>query len=75
MPKLPKNERDIRLIEKIEEYQKLYSISNADLSAAMGCSVGTFYGRKRRPERLTIKEIRAIVNKCHIPMTEIFPYL
>ena len=75
MPKLPKNERDIRLIAKIEEYQKLYNIQNEKLAGLIGVSLKTLYNRKRKPDHFTILEIRAIAKGCHIPMEELVHYI
>ena len=44
---------------------QLYGISRVELAAAMGISVRTFESRMADPERLTLREMRAIARKLH----------
>lgn len=75
MPKLPSNEKDIRLIAKINEYQKLYNINDTDISLELGICRSTWFSRKRNAANLTLNELRLIANKCHIPINELCQYI
>lgn len=75
MPKLPANEKDIRLVAKIEEYQKLYSITPEELALAIGRNRATWFARKRNASTFTVSELRKIAAKCHIPMAELTQYI
>lgn len=75
MPKLPLNEKDIRLIAKINEYQKLYGVSDNDISLELGVCRATWFHRKKNASTITLKELRLISKKCHIPMAELTQYI
>ena len=49
---------------------QLYGISRVELAAAMGISVRTFESRMADPERLTLREMRAIARKLHCSIAD-----
>ena len=75
MPKLPSNQKDIRLVGVIETYQNLYRVSDDELALAIGCCASTLQHRKRRAEKFTLAELRAVADKCHIPMAELTAHI
>ena len=75
MPKLPSNQKDIRLVGVIETYQKLYRTSDEELALAMGCCLRTLQHRKRRACDFTLSELRAVAKKCNIPMEELTKHI
>ena len=75
MPKLPSNQKDIRLVGVIKTYQKLYSTSDKELALAMGCCLRTLQNRKLRAGDFTISELRAVAKKCNIPMEELTKHI
>ena len=50
---------------------QLYGISRVELAAAMGISVRTFENRMADPERLTLREMRAIARKLHCSIADL----
>ena len=50
---------------------QLYGISRVELAAAMGISVRTFENRMADPERLTLREMRAIAKKLHCSIADL----
>ena len=50
---------------------QLYGISRVELAAAMGISVRTFESRMADPERLTLREMRAIARKLHCSIADL----
>ena len=50
---------------------QLYGISRVELAAAMGISVRTFENRMADPERLTLREMRAIAKKLHCSISDL----
>lgn len=50
---------------------RLYGISRVELAAAMGISVRTFENRMADPERLTLREMRAIARKLHCSIADL----
>ena len=55
----------------IESKRMLYGISRVELAAAMGISVRTFESRMADPERLTLREMRAIAKKLHCSIADL----
>lgn len=75
MPKLPSNQKDIRLVGVIETYQNLYRVSDDELALAIGCCASTMKRRKKRAETFTLEELRTVANKCNIPMEELVRHI
>ena len=50
---------------------QLYGTSRVELAAAMGISVRTFENRMADPERLTLREMRAIAKKLHCSIADL----
>ena len=50
---------------------QLYGINRVELAAAMGISVRTFESRMADPERLTLREMRAIARKLHCSIADL----
>lgn len=73
--KKPADEKNRRLVAKIDEYQKVYGIDSERLAATIGCSESTFYRRKASPDTMTIGELRKIVKRLDIPFSEILPHV
>jgi hypothetical protein len=73
MPKLrvPLDEHENRLIlAKIEYLKKIHSVTNKDLSVALRMTPRTYYNRLISPEDFSIRELRLLSKKLHVPITE-----
>lgn len=63
--------RKISTKDYIYSRLQLYGISRVELAAAMGISVRTFENRMADPERLTLREMRAIARKLHCSIADL----
>lgn len=66
-----KNKRDVFLIGLIENYQKLYNVSDDALALALNMSRTTWYRRKASPGELKLHEVDRLCKRLQIPVAEI----
>lgn len=59
------------MVKLIKSKQLLYSVSADDLAFECDIAKSTFYYHMRNPDRFTLKELRAISKKLHIPITDL----
>lgn len=71
----PSDEKNRRLLAKIDEYQRIYGLKDADLAKAIDRSDRTLRNRRTNADEMTLGELRAIVRRLNIPMAEIVPYI
>lgn len=71
----PSDEKNRRLLAKIDEYQRIYGLKDTDLAKAIDRSDRTLRNRRINADEMTLGELRAIVRRLNIPMAEIVPYI
>lgn len=71
----PPDEKNRRMVAKIEEYQKVYSTTTERLAQKVGVSDVTLYSRKKNMDTLKLGELRRIVQALNIPMEEMLPFI
>lgn len=65
------NRRDVFLIGLIQEYMKLYNVSDEKIAAALGMGKTTWYRRKANPGDFTLDELGLVCKRLQIPMEEL----
>lgn len=71
----PPDEKNRRLVAKIEEYQKLRDVNTERLAQKIGISRDCMYVRKRNVDTLRLGELRQIAKALNIPMAELTQYI
>ena len=64
------NRRDVFLMGLIDQYMKLYSITDEAMAKALGMGRATWYRRKKEPGTLTLDELTIICKRAQIPQEE-----
>lgn len=65
------NRRDVFLVGLIDQYMKLYSITDEAMAAALGMGRSTWFRRKKEPGTLTLDELTIICKRAQIPQEEL----
>lgn len=78
MPKLRKTDAEKQnayLLGTISKQMYVLDISRFQIAACMGVKEKTYYNRLKKPENLSLGELRSIIHKLHIPKEDMLSAL